>query len=359
MNFEDLAGRSAKWLDGSGPDSTCVVSTRVRLARNLSGFPFAHRAKEGQRRQILGAVVRSCKALSPGQEMTFYDASTLSELHRELLVERHLISPTLAEGRGPRGVLMDSNEVHSVMTNEEDHLRLQVVLSGFQSGKVWRAMERLERHLSGQLDYAFSERWGYLTVCPTNTGTGLRASILVHLPALALTQQMERVVRDVTRVGLTVRGLYGEGTEVSGNLFQLSNQLTLGCSEKKTLESLESVARQLLECEQNACEALMRDARVQIEDKVWRAYSILCHARMLTSQEFMNFSSAIRFGIELGLLPFKDIGALNALMVQTKPAHLQCRRGRRLDPLERDEIRAEMVRNRMMELGSDLRSSGP
>jgi len=351
VTFEDLTCRTAKWLDGSGPESTSVVSTRVRVARNLTGFPFAHRAKEEQLHQIMDTVVGSCKDGSSTSEMTFFDASSLSELQRELLVERHLISPALAEGRGPRGVLMASDESLSVMTNEEDHLRMQMVLSGFQSGEVWEGVEYLERSLSERLDYAFSDRWGYLTACPTNTGTGLRASILVHLPVLVLAQQMESVVRGVTQMGFTVRGLYGEGTEVSGNLFQVSNQLTLGCSELKTIESLEKVAKQFLECEQNAREALVRDARAQIEDKIWRAYSILSHARVLTSQEFMNFSSAVRFGIGLGVLPFKDVGVLNELMVQTRPAHLQCRLGRRIDPADRDQIRAEMVRNRMAGLG--------
>ena len=228
---------------------------------------------------------------------------------------------------------------------------MQVILSGFQAHEAWWAVRRVERELAADLDYAFSGTWGYLTACPTNTGTGLRASILIHLPGLVLTQEVEGAVKSVSQMGFTVRGLYGEGSDVAGNLFQVSNQITLGRSEGELLELLEKVVVQLVECEENARETLLRDARPQIEDKIWRAFGILCHARLLTSQEFMNLSSAVRLGIGLGVVRDIDVRTLNEMMVETQPSHLQYFAKQCLDSQNRDILRAETVRRRLETLG--------
>jgi len=348
MTFGNLAGQTAGWLDGSGAQPALVVSSRVRLARNLQAIPFVHRASVEARRTVIAAVTACCGQMP---EMTFFEADGLSDVERHLLVERHLISPALAKGQGPRGVLVAPDQAVSVMVNEEDHLRFQAILSGFQTYDAWGRARRLERELSEGLAYAFAPQWGYLTACPTNTGTGLRASLLVHLTGLVLTQEMEKVVRGVTQMGLTVRGFYGEGSEASGSLFQVSNQVTLGHSEEALLEALEKAVGQLLSCEENARETLMRDARPQIEDKVWRAYGLLKHARILTSQEVMNLSSAVRLGIALGILCDIDVRVLNRLMVSILPAHLQYFKGRNLSSHERDILRADVVRQQMTKFG--------
>lgn len=339
MTFKDLVGGTAAWLDGSGESSAVVVSSRVRLARNLDAIPFTNRASEAEQRAVIDAV-----AATPPASMAFFLTADLSELERQLLVERHLISPALAEESSTRGVLVGTGECLSVMVNEEDHLRIQSILSGFQPGEACAAARQLEAQLSGQLVFAESERWGYLTACATNTGTGLRASVLIHLPGLVLTREMERVIRGVAQMGFVVRGIYGEGSASAGNLYQISNQLTMGKSEEALLNDLRSVVEELIACEVNARETLLRDVGTQIEDKVGRALGILRHARLLTSEELMNFSSALRLGVDLKIVEGVDIASLNRLMVESKSSHLQFRAGRSLSPDERDVLRAEQVR---------------
>ncbi len=350
MTFDELAKQPVSWLDGSGFQSTMVVSSRVRLARNLKGVPFTHRASEKDRQSIVDSVVGSCRKGESTTEMAFFETWRLSDVQRKLLVERHLISPDLEAGKEGQGVLVESDETLSVMVNEEDHLRLQVILSGLQAHEAFWAVRRLEGELASNLDFAFSKQWGYLTACPTNTGTGLRASILIHLPGLVLTQEIDGVVRGVTQMGFAVRGIYGEGTDAAGNLFQVSNQITLGHSEGELLELLEQVIAQFIEYEENARETLLRDARPKIEDKVWRAYGILKHARLLSSQEVMNLSSAVRLGIGLGIIRDVEIGMLNAIMVETQPSHMLYSAQKSLDSQSRDRIRAKKVRSRFESL---------
>jgi protein arginine kinase len=230
------------------------------------------------------------------------------------------------------------------MVNEEDHLRLQAIQSGFQPKNAWRIINRIDSELSIHFVFAFSDQFGYLTACPTNTGTGLRASVLIHLPALVLTQEIDKVLRGIAQVGLTVRGLYGEGTAVSGNLFQISNQTTLGQSEEDIIDSLEQVTKQIIGYEEDARATMRRDAKVQIEDKIWRAYGILKSARVLTSQEFMNLTSAVRLGVAMGMIADVKIRTLNQLIIWTQPSHLQKRAGQSMGPEERDVYRADFVR---------------
>ena len=327
MTFDDFASRSAGWLDGSGHQASFVISSRVRLARNLARKPFTNRATDEDKREIVARVVDAASS-SPCSKMVYFDTSALNEQERHLLVERHLISPALARENGPRGVLVDETEAASVMVNEEDHLRIQVILSGLQPVEAYEVAHALERNLAKGLEFSASTRWGFLTACATNTGTGLRASTLIHLPGLALTKEMDGVIRGVAQLGFAVRGIYGEGTESAGNFYQISNQLTLGRTEQTLLDGLNRVVGQVVECEMNARETLTREARRQIEDKVWRAIGIMERSRLLTSQELMNFSSAVRLGIDMDILSGVETGTLNDIMVNTQPSHLQHRAGR-------------------------------
>ncbi len=347
MKFDDFANRNAAWLDGSGAKSSLVISSRVRLARNLARKPFTNRASDEDKQAIVDSVVEAASVSTAYGDLAYFDTNGLKELQRQLFVERHLISPALAKEAGPRGVLVEETEAASVMVNEEDHLRIQVILSGLQPLEAYEAAHALERDLAGALDFAASPQWGFLTACATNTGTGLRASTLIHLPGLALTKEMDGVVRGVAQLGFAVRGIYGEGTDSAGNLYQISNQLTLGRSEETLLDGLNRVVGQVVECEMNARETLMREARGQIEDKVWRAFGIMERARLLTSQELMNFSSAIRLGIDLEMLTGLVTETINDIMVNTQPSHLQHRAAQALDAAERDVLRASVVRERL------------
>jgi protein arginine kinase len=345
MTVDDMAKVPSPWLSGETDWCDSVVSTRVRLARNLAGVRFCHRAGDeelGVARDRIRDAVMAAPILRTGSFMVM---SELGDLDRQFLVERHLISQEQAESSGVRGVVVGDSEMVSVMINEEDHLRLQSIQPGFQSTEAWRLVNRLDDELDEGLEFAFSCDWGYLAACPTNTGTGMRASMLVHLPALVLTGQIDRVLQGIGQMGLAVRGFYGEGSEVMGNLFQISNRTSLGTSELDILQSLDNVVSKVLEMECRGREILLRDARSQIEDKIWRAYGLLKYARRVTSQEVMSLSSAVRLGKCIGIIGNVSVGALNRMLFISQPAHLQKRLGREMSPGERDEERANMVRS--------------
>ena len=332
------------WLDGTGEYPGIVLSSRARLARNLKGIPFSHKASVGQLEEVQTQVLTAQKENNYLKNAFFLNTTDLVDIDKQFMVERHLVSPGLLEKKGARCIVIGDKEIVSIMVNEEDHLRLQALQSGFQPKNAWCIIDRIDDELSASLEYAFSEEFGFLTACPTNTGTGLRASILIHLPALVLTQEIDKVLRGITQVGLAVRGFYGEGTGVQGNLFQISNQTTLGQSEEDIINSLERVTKQIIEYEQDARETLIKDAKSQIEDKIWRAYGIVKNARVLTSQEFMNLSSAMRLGVSMGMITDVDIKTLNLLMIWTQPSHLQKRAKKKMEPTQRDVYRADFVR---------------
>ena len=344
MKLTEHAQRLGRWLDATGPSSDIVLSTRVRLARNLKEVPFTHRAREEQLAMVYSSVlsaVRKTPALVSSAALPMRD---LTPLDRQFLVERHLISNDLADNGRLRGLLVVSDESLSAMVNEEDHLRLQSLASGFQLRSAWEAVNSIDDELGTDLDYAFNEDLGYLTACPTNVGTGMRASVLIHLPSLVLTKQIGRVLQGISQVGLAVRGFYGEGSQIMGNFFQISNQTTLGQSEKEIVEGLERVTRQIIDYEQRARDELLKDARIQIEDKVWRAYGALRYSRAISSQEVVNLSSAVRFGVALMIPGLANVQTLNQLLIRTQPAHVQLAAGREMDQRERNVIRAELVR---------------
>jgi protein arginine kinase len=345
MKLAGLAHNLGRWLDGSGPASDVVLSTRVRLARNLKEVPFTHRAREEQLAMVYSSVISAVRKTPALVSSSALQMRELTPLDRQFLVERHLISHDLADNGRLRGLLLVPDESVSAMVNEEDHLRLQSLASGFQLRSAWESVNAIDDELGQDLDYAFSEDLGYLTACPTNAGTGMRASVLIHLPSLVLTKQISRVLQGINQVGLAVRGFYGEGSQIMGNFFQISNQTTLGQSEKETVESLERVTRQIIEYEQKARDELLKEARVQIEDKIWRAYGALKHSRVITSSEVVNLSSAVRFGVALQIEGLASVRTLNELLIRTQPAHIQLAAGQELEQRERNVIRANYVRS--------------
>jgi protein arginine kinase len=350
LNFNELASNAARWLSGEEDSDGMVISCRARLARNISAVPFAPKATVDDQELVIDRVLSAAQRSRHMRHAAFFKMNALQANERRLLVERHLVSPALAESKGQRGVLFSSDESLSIMINEEDHLRLQAILPGLKSAAAWSAVNALDDELGAALEYAHSDDWGFLTACPTNVGTGLRISVLIHLPALVLTEDMERVTRGLTQMTFTVRGFYGEGTNSVGNLFQISNQSTLGVEEGQIVEKLTTITRQIIAHEKDAQEALLKEAPAQVEDKVWRAYGLLAHARVLSSQEFMNLLSAVRLGRSLGLIEQVDSGFMNRLMIITQPSHLQTERGSELTPEERDMYRAELVRSHFAQL---------
>lgn len=345
--LDSMSMSPAPWLSGEGPESFAVLSSRIRLARNLQEFPFPPTADIDTREKLIEFISAAIEKVDGLREGAFFHSANIDSLSRRLLVERHLISPEfMREGTG-RGLFIDNNEKISIMLNEEDHIRLQVVSSGMSLYECWEQADRVDSVLSKLLEFGFDDTFGFLTSCPTNIGTGLRASILIHLPGLVLTREIDNVIGRISKLGLMVRGFYGEGTDVLGNLFQISNQTTLGRTEEEIIDSLVKVSSQIIEYEREAQETLMRDAPEQIEDKVWRSFGILRNARVLTSNEVMNLLSALRMGVSLGLIEKISYREINELMIMTQPAHLQKFIGREMENTERDMIRADFVREKL------------
>jgi len=345
--FEDMAKRPATWITGDVPDSEIVLSSRIRFARNITDFKFPPSADTDTRDKIIEFVKKSFESAKLMDEGDFYLSSDINSLDQNFLVERHLISPEFMKGGTGRGVFIDSSENLSIMVNEEDHLRLQAISAGLSMNECWEMASDMDTRLAKKMEYAYDDKFGHLTSCPTNVGTGLRASILIHLPGLVLTREIDNVISRISKVGLVVRGFYGEGTDVLGNLFQISNQTTLGRSEDEIIDSLAKVTQQIIEYEMKAQETLMQDAAEQIEDKVWRSYGILRHARVLNSGEVMNLLSALRLGVSLKLFDKVSLEKINELLIITQPAHLQKYYNREMDNNERDMVRAGLVRERL------------
>jgi len=337
------------WLDASGPDSQIVLSSRVRLARNLQGHTFTVRAGQEELEQVRDQVVEAGNDSQSMVGATLFRLDEMDRIERQMLHERHMVSQDLAgleRGRTVRvGAALLTNGHLGVMINEEDHLRLQSLASGSGLNEAYGQLERLDSELGSRLPFAFHPEFGYLTSCPTNAGTGLRASVLIHLPGLVLTKEIARVLQGLSQVGLTFRGLYGEGSEVVGNFFQLSNQTTLGKSEEELLDHLEKMVRQVIEYENQARAVLQREAPAVIEDKVWRAYGLLRYARSVSFEEAMNLLSGVRLGVGLNLIEDVSVYTLNKLLIFTQSAHLAKLAGRALSDPELPVVRAQYVRD--------------
>ncbi|MGE4157877.1 MAG: protein arginine kinase [Planctomycetota bacterium] len=334
-----------EWLSGSGPESDIVISSRVRLARNIKGYPFVPRLKPKVREELETLVSTALvKTPTPAGHVDYMPLAGAMELDLEYLVERHLISRDLAAAQGARGVAVGENEILSVMVGEEDHLRLQCLMSGFQLDRIWTLLDSVDSHIDSALPYAFHPQFGYLTSCPTNVGTGMRASVMLHLPGLALTSQLDKVFYAVSKISLAVRGLYGEGSQAASDLYQISNQVTLGKTEAEILANLKSVIPQIIAYERGARTKLLSDQRLKIEDRVFRAQGIMSSARQLTMEECLDHLSTLRLGVNLGLLKDLTIAKLNRLFILSLPGHLQKSRGTVLDAEAQNEARAKLVR---------------
>ncbi len=353
MELNDLSGRSGEWLRGDGADSDIVMSTRIRLARNLARFPFLGRADEAVRNEI-ERELRSVVADIPlGGPSTYIDVNHLDTLDRQFLVERQLISRELSDGKGARGVCIAEAETASIMVNEEDHLRIQVFRSGFSLDECWRDVGRIDDALEDRVSFAFHEQLGYLTACPTNVGTGIRVSVLLHLPALVMTKEIQKVFQAAQKISLAVRGLYGEGSQAMGDFYQFSNQVTLGKSEEALLKNLKDVIPSILAYERKVRSALVKDDRQKLHDDVSRALGVLRTARTITSDETMQLLSKVRMGLGLGMIDDLDVTVLNSLFLNTQPAHLQKLRKTALESSERNSSRAAYIRTVLASLDAE------
>jgi protein arginine kinase len=355
MNLDSITQQSGEWLRGTGPDADIVVSSRIRLARNLSSFPYANRASAHQKAEIEHFLRDRLTKLEFEPKLHYLNLANVIPLDRQMLVERQMISRELANAEGPRGVAITDSETISVMINEEDHLRLQVLRSGFALDECWQEIDRLDDALEQKVNYAFSEEFGYLTACPTNVGTGMRSSVMLHLPALVLKKEIEKVFRALQKINLAVRGLYGEGSRASGDFYQISNQVTLGKSETTILAEIRNVIPQIIAYERQARQALTRESRAALQDRVQRAFGTLSSATMMTSEETMDLLSNVRLGVNMNLLEKDiDIAVVNELFIHTQPAHLQKLVGQPLDGEERNSARARYLRARLRELCTQL-----
>lgn len=346
-SFDKMAHHPASWLTAPGQQTSVVLSSRVRLARNISGMRYPNSADSDTMRKVVNYVGAAIERSSVLDSAGFIKSDELNSLSRDFLVERHLISPTFLEDESNKAVYVDDDERTSIMINEEDHLRMQSMFPGLHLYRAFERANELDDELSGSLEIDYDPDFGYLTACPTNVGTGMRASVLIHLPGLVLTGDIDNVIARISKLGLVVRGFYGEGSDVLGNLFQISNQTTLGASENEILKSIESITESIIKEEDEARNRLLNEAQHQIDDKVWRAYGILKYARSLTSEEVMNMLSAVRFGVALGRVSFVDLDQINEILLLSQPAHLQMYFGEEMNQSQRDVVRAKLVRERL------------
>lgn len=337
------------WMKPGSADSDVVLSSRIRLARNLSGIPFPNRANDKQLGQVMDQVHNILPELEKdGHQYAALRLDSLNPLERFVLVERNITSPAHVEKPCERSIILRDDIAVSILVNEEDHLRIQCMRPGLDLSEAYLTANDIDDLLESQLEFAYSEELGYLTSCPTNIGTGLRASVMMHLPGLVLTKQIQRMVTAATQLGMAVRGIYGEGSEASGNIFQLSNQLTLGYSEQEIVDNLTSIARQVVEQEKQARKSLLSDAGIMLEDRIWRAYGILRFARSMSSQEALALLSEVRLGADLRILDNVDPQVFNELLVTTRPHYLIKQYGKpEYDASERDRLRAKVIREKL------------
>jgi len=370
MKLTEISGGINEWFSGQGPLSDVVISSRIRLARNLAGHKFLAACTVAEKGEILRILKDVLMGLELGDEIFYIGVDKAPVLEKRFLVERHLISQHHAFGKGPRGAVIARREFFTAMINEEDHLRLQVLRAGCQLPACYEQIDRIDNAIEQKVDYAFSPKYGYLTACPTNLGTGIRVSVMLHLPALKMTSQIEKFLNAAKALGLAVRGLFGEGTEAAGDFYQLSNQISLGVSEKEIVSRFEStIIPEIVEYEHAARNQLLsKDAGI-LDDKISRALALLKNANLISSQEALFLLSHIRLGLNMhkfqgASTPAIDrlcslcsdspadgnpkglsIETVNRLFLLTLPAHLQLNYGKELDSARRDALRAQIIRS--------------
>jgi protein arginine kinase len=347
MNIQEFISSAAESSKRTGPHDRIVLSSRVRLARNLQSIPFPGWAKKPDRVKALESIRPAVEGLPQMKHAYSESMDNLTALDKQILVERHLISREHAAKNAGSGLVLNKEESLCVMINEEDHLRMQALRPGLQLKEAWQAIDQVDSALEKKLDYAFSLQLGYLTACPTNLGTGIRVSAMLHLPALVLSEQINQIVQAVNKLGLAVRGLYGEGTEALGNVFQVSNQMTLGEIETDIVERLNKVLAQLIEHEENARASLIEKKSKVLFNHIGRAYGILANAHSISSKETMNLLSLMRLGVDLELFPGTERSLVDELFISTQPAHLQKSYSEKLSAEERDLLRSDMLRERL------------
>ncbi|MDP4155926.1 MAG: protein arginine kinase [Bacillota bacterium] len=350
MSLEQFLNNAiSPWMSKEGPDSDIVLSSRIRLARNFEDYKFPTLYSPDEAREIVSKMedIIYTSGFNHYGSMELLKIDEMQPLQKRVLVEKHLISPQLAEESPYGACLLTENEEVSIMLNEEDHVRIQCLFPGLQLTEALNAANEVDDWLEGNIQYAFSEKCGYLTSCPTNVGTGLRASVMMHLPGLILTQQINRIIPAINQLGLVVRGIYGEGSEALGNLFQISNQITLGKSEHDIVEDLKSVVHQLISQERSAREALRKTSNIELEDRVFRSLGTLENSRIIESKEAARCLSDVRLGIDMGYIENISKNILNELMILTQPGFLQQYAGGPLRPNERDIRRATLIRERL------------
>jgi len=336
------------WMRDNGPENDIVLSTRIRLARNFQNETFPTIAEESSLENVSSFMKENYenKSFHTYEDLSFIEVDRLSPIEKRVLVEKHLISPNLTKARRP-GVLLSKSEQLSIMVNEEDHIRIQLYFPGFQPKRALEDAFKLDDWLEEKVDFAFDENLGYLTSCPTNVGTGMRASVMIHLPALVITKRINQMIPAINQFGFVVRGIYGEGTEALGNIFQVSNQITLGKSEEDIIADLENVLIQLIEQEREARNYLMHHSGIELENQIFRSYGVLKYGRIIESQEAAGRISNVRLGIDLGIIDDVSQSVLSELMVLTQPGFLQHYAKKELSAKERDILRATLIRERL------------
>lgn len=347
MTIDDLLKHDSEWLKGTGPGSEIVMSSRTRLARNIEKTPFSNWANKVQLEDIMVRVKEASEQVDFLKGSTFFHLKDLSEVDRLFLVERHLMSPEHAKEVEFKALIVDPKEIVSIMINEEDHLRIQVLQSGMNLRECWRIIDEIDTAFSKVLPYAYSSKWGYLTACPTNAGTGLRGSIMMHLPALVFSGQINKILQAIAKLGLNIRGLYGEGTEATGNIFQVSNQASMGMTEEDVNDNIDRIINQTVSREDATRKSLVAKSKEALVDRVSRAYGTLKSAHIISSVETVMLLSAIRLGVDLGIVKNMDRRMVNELFILTQPAHLQKIEGKVLTSNERDVKRADLIREKL------------
>lgn len=350
MTIDELVQAQREWLRNDGPDSDTVVSTRIRLARNLAAFPFVSRLKDEERRRVAEALRKAIRKTRFGQNCTLFQIEDLSALDRKLLIECHLISRELAEAEGARSAMISANGQFSLMLIEEDHLRIQCVKSGFCLEQTWKEISDLDDQIEQNVVYAWNRELGYLTSCPTNVGTGMRVSVMLHLPALGMTRQFNRVHSSLQKIGLAVRGLYGEGSQAWGDFFQISNQATLGVTEEEILRQVRDVVRAVIGYEQKARAFLLEESRAKVESGIRDCLQMIRVSSSITPQETMRCLSAIRLGINLGLVTDISMDVVNQLLLQVQPGCLQWIFGGVESSLDSNEFRAQYLQKYLLKM---------
>ncbi len=346
-NIDKLTQQCGEWLRGSGPESDIVISSRIRLARNLADFPFIRKCTDIDRATIERTLHEHLLSSHELNDLLYLNVDGLETVDRQFLVERQLISRELADSDGARSVAIDRQEQFSLMVNEEDHLRIQLMKSGLDLHSAWEQINELDDVIESSITYAFDERLGYLTACPTNVGTGMRVSVMLHLPALVITRQIDKVFRSLQKISLAVRGLYGEGSQAMGDFYQISNQITLGRSELELIEQVGDVVPVLIDYERRARDYLVKESHNDLYDRISRAYGILSTAQTITSEETMDLLSSVRMGVNLGLINDIAMPTVNQLFIHTQPAHLQKIHGSALDSADRNSERANYLRRHL------------